>query len=160
MAVGKSAVGRSLAKKLGLRFVDLDRLIEKTEGKKVAEIFAQKGEPYFRRLEKQTLAEVLRGDGQVIATGGGVVVDEENLALLRERALMVRLSASVDVLLSRSGGKTQRPLLSGADRRGKIEQLLAERESRYAQAQATIDTSDLTIGQVVEKIVELLGAQN
>ncbi|HWP22657.1 MAG TPA: shikimate kinase [Candidatus Binatia bacterium] len=160
MAVGKSAVGRSLAKKLGLRFVDLDRLIEKKEGKKVPEIFAEKGERYFRQLEKQALAEILRHQGQVIATGGGVVLDEENLALLRERALVVRLSASVDVLLSRSGGGTPRPLLSGADRRAKIEELLAKRESRYAQAHATIDTSDLTIGQVVEMLVELIGAQN
>lgn len=160
MAVGKSAVGRSLAKKLGLRFVDLDRMIEKKEGKKVPEIFAAKGEPYFRQLEKQTLAQVLQRQGQVIATGGGVVLDDENLALLHERALMIRLSASVDVLLGRSGGGTQRPLLSGADRRGKIEELLAKRESRYAQAHATIDTSDLTVGQVVEKIVELLRAQH
>lgn len=160
MAVGKSAVGRNLAKRLGLRFVDLDRLIEKKEGLKVREIFESKGEAYFRRLEKQTLGEILQGSGQVIATGGGVVMDEENLALLQKRALMIRLSASVDVLLSRSGGSAKRPLLSGADRRAKIEELMEKRESRYAQAHATIDTSDLTISQVVEKILHLVRARN
>jgi shikimate kinase len=159
MAVGKSAVGRSLAKKLGLRFVDLDRLIERKEGQKIPEIF-EKGEPYFRQLEKHTLADILRHSGQVIATGGGVVLDEENLALLRERALLIRLSASVDVLLARSGGGSKRPLLSGGDRRSKIKALLEQRESRYAQAQVTIDTSDLTVNQVVDKIIQLLGARN
>src|SRR5512145_2584761 len=83
MAVGKSAVGRNLAKKLRRRFVDLDRSIEKTAGMKVKEIFAVKGEPYFRELEKQTLSDILKKDGQVIATGGGVVTDDDNLALLR-----------------------------------------------------------------------------
>jgi shikimate kinase len=82
MAVGKSAVGRNLAKRLQRRFVDLDRLIERAEGKKVAEIFADEGEAYFRRLEKRTLSEVLQNNGQVIATGGGIVMDNENLALL------------------------------------------------------------------------------
>jgi shikimate kinase len=159
MAVGKSAVGRSLAKKLGLRFVDLDRLIERKEGQKIREIFA-KGEPYFRQLEKHTLADILRHSGQVIATGGGVLLDEENLALLRERALLIRLSASVDVLLARSGGGSKRPLLSGVDRRAKIKTLLEQRESRYAQAHVTIDTSDLTVHQVVDKIIQLLGARN
>ena len=160
MAVGKSAVGRNLARKLGLRFVDLDRLIEKKEGQKVREIFEKKGEPYFRQLEKQALADILQRNGQVIATGGGVMMDEENLALLRERALMIRLSAPVDVLLSRVGGGTKRPLLSGADRRAKIEELLEKRENRYAQAHLTIDTSDLTINEVVKKIVQLVGTQN
>src|SRR5581483_6571307 len=115
MAVGKSAIGRTLAKKLRRRFVDLDALIEKSEGMKVREIFTQKGESYFRRLEKRVLEEVLARDGQVIATGGGAVMDEENLRLLRER------------------------------------------ESRYAQARALIDTSDLSVDQAAEKIIQLLG---
>jgi shikimate kinase len=160
MAVGKSAVGRNLAKRLGLRFVDLDRLIEKKERQEVREIFAKRGEPHFRQLEKQTLAQVLRRHGQVIATGGGVVMDEENLALLRERALVIRLSASVDVLLKRAGSGAKRPLLDGAERRARIEELLAKRESRYAQAHITIDTTDLTIDQVAAKIIQLVGAQN
>ena len=155
MAVGKSAVGRDLAKRLGRRFVDLDRLIEKNAGMKVREIFAQKGEAYFRQLEKQTLAQLLTQEGQVIATGGGVVLDDDNLALLREKTLLIGLSASSEVILRRVGNRTTRPLLKGADRRERIEELFKARAARYAQAQATIDTDKLTLNQVVDKIVEI-----
>src|SRR5262245_20561969 len=160
MAVGKSAVGRSLAKRLRFRFVDLDRLIEKEAGQKVREIFAQKGEAYFRQLEKQTLAKVLRQDGQVIATGGGAILDEDNLILLRERAVTIGLTASVDVLLARAGGGSKRPLLSGAHRKERIEELLKQRQESYAKAAITIDTSDLNIHQVVDKILQNLGPRS
>ena len=98
MAVGKSAVGRTLARKLGRRFVDLDKIIEKSEGMKVKDIFSRKGESYFRRAEKRALAEVLFEGEQVIATGGGVVIDEENLRLLREKSFLVCLTAAPEVL--------------------------------------------------------------
>ena len=153
MAVGKSAIGRNLARKLRRRFVDLDRLLEKAEGLKVVEIFAQKGEAYFRQLEKRTLAAVLQTDSQVIATGGGVVMDDESLSLLREKALLIGLSASVDTLLARAGSSAKRPLLKGTNRRARVEELLRQREARYAQAHLTIDTTDLSIDQVVEKIL-------
>jgi shikimate kinase len=159
MAVGKSAIGRNLAKRLHRRFVDLDALIEKTEGIKVREIFAQKGENYFRQLEKRVLDDVLRREGQVIATGGGVVMDDENLHWLHARALLVGLTASIDILLTRAGTGAKRPLLQGVNRKERIETLLKEREPRYAQAHVIIDTSDLVIDQVVGKIVEALGLE-
>ena len=155
MAVGKSAVGRNLAKRLGRRFVDLDRLIEKSAGMKVRQIFEQKGEAYFRQLEKQALAQVLAKDGQVIASGGGVVLDDDNLALLREQTLLIGLSASTETILKRVGDSVTRPLLKGADRRERIEELLKSRRERYAQAHVTIDTGDLTLHQVVDKIIEI-----
>ena len=155
MAVGKSAVGRNLARRLGRRFVDLDRLIEKTAGLKVREIFAQKGEAYFRRLEKETLAKVLSQEGQVVATGGGVVLDDDNLALLRERSLLIGLNASTETILKRAGNGGTRPLLKGGDPCERIEELLAARAVRYAQAHAIIDTDELTLSQVVDKIVEI-----
>jgi len=155
MAVGKSAVGRNLAKRLGRRFVDLDRLIEKSAGMKVREIFEQKGEAHFRQLEKQTLALVLAKEGQVIATGGGVVLDDDNLALLREQTLLIGDSASTETILQRVGDSATRPLLKGADRRERIEELLKTRQARYAQAHVTIDTGDLTLTQVVDKIIEI-----
>ena len=158
MAVGKSAIGRILARKLRRRFVDLDRLLEKAEGLKVVEIFSQKGEAYFRQLEKRTLAAVLQADGQVIATGGGVVMDDDNLSLLREKSLLIALSASVDALLARAGNGAKRPLLKGTHRRARVEELLRQREARYAQAHVTIDTSDSTIDQVVAKILCELGS--
>jgi shikimate kinase len=156
MAVGKSAVGRVLARKLRRRFVDLDRLIEKTEGMTVRDIFDQKGESYFRQLEKKVLIGVLQCQGQVVATGGGVVMDEENLKVLREKSLLVCLTASPEVLLKRVGNGAKRPLLGGTDRRGRIEELLKLREKNYVQARVFVDTSDLTVNQVVEKIINLL----
>jgi shikimate kinase len=156
MAVGKSAIGRTLAKKLRRRFVDLDRVIEKSEGRKVREIFEHKGEAYFRQLEKQALAEVLEKNNQIIATGGGVILDDQNLQILREKALLIGLSAEMDVLLARAGDATKRPLLQGSNRRERIEDLLRQRAARYAQAHVTIDTSNLTVDQVVKKIMGML----
>ena len=155
MAVGKSAVGRALAKRLKRRFVDLDRVIEKSEQMKVKDIFSRKGEAYFRRLEKQKLAQVLEQENQIIATGGGLVMDEDNVRLLRENSLLICLTASAEVLLKRAGTGAKRPLLKGGDRRERIEDLLKQREKNYAQAHAAIDTSDLTIGEIVEKVVGL-----
>jgi shikimate kinase len=160
MAVGKSAVGRTLARKLGRRFVDLDKIIEKSEGMKVKDIFSRKGESYFRRAEKQALAEVLFQGEQVIATGGGVVIDEENIRLLREKSFLVCLTAAPEVLLRRAGKSRQRPLLEGGDRSQRIDELLAQREKSYAQAHIAVDTSDLTVEQVVEKIIERFNARN
>jgi shikimate kinase len=154
MAVGKSAVGRTLARKLGRRFVDLDKIIEQSEGMKVKDIFSRRGESYFRRAEKQALAEVLFQGEQVIATGGGVVIDEENLRLLREKSFLVCLTAAPEVLLRRAEKSRRRPLLEGGDRAQRIQQLLAQREKNYAQAHVAVDTSDLTVEQVVEKIIE------
>jgi shikimate kinase len=160
MAVGKSAVGRNVARKLHRRFVDLDAVIEKKQGRKVREIFESEGEGYFRRLEKQTLREVLSENRQVIATGGGVILDSDNLQLLREKCLLIGLSASPDVLLSRVGKAAKRPLLKGTDLRKRIEALLEQRQSGYAQAHATVDTGGLSIEQVVERVLAIINAAN
>jgi shikimate kinase len=158
MAVGKSAVGRNLSKKLKRRFVDLDRLIEKKEGKKVREIFSEKGEPYFRQLEREALSEVLEQQEQVIATGGGVILDEENLRLLKEKSLLVCLTASADVILKRVGAGSKRPLLKGTNRKERIEELLNQRSNHYAQAHLAVDTSESSIDQVVNAIIEKINA--
>lgn len=156
MAVGKSAVGRALARRLRRRFVDLDAMIEKSEGSKIREIFARRGESYFRALEKQTLTDVLAQSDQVIATGGGVLMDEENLQLLKEKSRLVGLTADVDDLLRRIGRNSKRPLLQGGNVRARIEELLGQRQHRYAQAEITVDTTGLRIDQVVEKIISAL----
>jgi shikimate kinase len=159
MAVGKSAVGRNLARKLGRRFVDLDKIIEKSEGMKIKDIFGRKGEGYFRRAEKRALMEVLLRNEQVIATGGGAVMDEQNLLLLREKSFLVCLTANPEVLLRRVGNNRQRPLLTHGDRVQRIRELLALREKNYSQAHICIDTSDLTVNQVAGKITEILKQQ-
>ena len=156
MAVGKTVVGRRLARRLNWRFVDLDRAIEEAEGMKVHQVFRRKGEAYFRAAEKRALKRLLGEDSQVLATGGGAIVDEENLRLLKERSLLICLTAAPETLLRRSGGVKRRPLLEGGARRERIEELLRRREKRYAQAHATIDTDRLSVDEVVEKIVEVI----
>lgn len=160
MAVGKSAVGRTLARKLKRRFVDLDKLIEKAEGMKISDIFDQKGEDYFRQREKQALAEVLQRHGQIIATGGGVVLDSENVKLLREHTVLICLVASTDVLLQRAGHGGKRPLLKGNNRKERIEEILKQRASHYANAHACVETSDVTVDEVADRIVKLLKLEN
>ncbi len=159
MAVGKSVVGRRLARRLKRRFVDLDQAIEKTEGMKVQEIFNRRGEAYFRKMEKQTLKEILGKNGQVIAAGGGAVMDEENLRLLKQRSLLVCLTAPSETLLRRSGTGKGRPLLKGDDQQRRIEELLRQREKSYAQAHVSIDTSDLSVDEVVEEILKVMQEQ-
>jgi shikimate kinase len=156
MAAGKSAVGRKLALRLARPFVDLDRAIEAAEGMTVRAIFEHKGEAFFRDLEKRKLSEVLGRSGQVVATGGGAIVDEDNLRLLKEKSLLICLSATPQTLAQRAGSGRRRPLLKGEDRQGKIESILSQREKIYAQAHLVIDTSALSIDEVVEKILEQL----
>ncbi len=159
MAVGKSVVGQRLARKLKRSFVDLDRTVEEKERMKVRKIFEHKGEAYFRRMEKKALREVLRQDGQVIATGGGIVADPANLKLLKEKSLLICLTAPVTTLLQRSGGGEERPLLGSADRHKRIHELLSQREKSYGQAHFTIDTEKLSVDQVVQKIMNILQSE-
>jgi len=156
MTAGKSVVGKRLARRLKRRFVDLDQAIEAKEGMAVAAIFRRKGDKYFRAVEKQLLLEVLEKDGQVIATGGGTILDEDNLRLLKEKALLVCLTARPETVLKRSGVGKGRPLLEGEDRRQRIEELLKLRDESYARAHLRIKTDDLTVEEVVEEIIQLL----
>ncbi len=156
MAVGKSAVGRRLASKLKRPFVDLDQAIEAREEVKIKEIFECKGEAYFRKVEKETLKEILSREGQIIATGGGAVMDSENLHLLKQRSVLISLIAPSETLLRRSGSENQRPLLKAGDRLVRIEELLAQREEVYRQAHISIDTEHLSVGEVVERIINAM----
>ena len=156
MAAGKTAVGRRLARELDWPFVDLDAVIEEREGLAVREIFDRHGEGYFREREKAALGQVLDGAGQVIALGGGAVVDPDNLGLLKERSLLVWLKVSPRTVLHRAGSADHRPLLRGEDRLGRIEELAAQRERTYAEAHLAVDTDDLTVERVVRRIRQRL----
>jgi shikimate kinase len=160
MAVGKSAVGRKLARRLKRRFVDLDKAIERSEGMRVRDIFENKGEAYFRDLERQALAHVLQENAQVISTGGGVVLNQDNLRLLKERSLIVCLRADIDTIARRAGGRKLRPLLMGTDKVQRIKELLQQRQGYYAKAHIDIDTSNLTVDEVVDKIIALAAPVN
>ncbi|TDA67875.1 MAG: shikimate kinase [Clostridia bacterium] len=156
MGAGKSVVGRALARRLRKRFVDTDSEIEAMAGLAVPEIFSRHGEPYFRQLEKQVVRRVAAGEHQVIATGGGTVVDEENARLLQATGVIVWLMASAEAVYRRVGQATNRPLLSGpgeADPRQRIQELLARRETVYRQrAGFSLNTDGLTPWQVVREI--------
>ena len=156
MAAGKTAAGRRLAPVLGWSFLDLDAVIEAGEGLAVREIFASHGEPYFREREKAALAQVLDGSEQVIALGGGAVVDHHNLRLLKKRSFLIWLKVSPRTVLNRIGESDDRPLLQGPDRLKRIEELSAQREAIYAEAHLTVDTDELTVDQVVQRIRQQL----
>ena len=156
MAAGKTAVGRKLARELDRSFVDLDAVIEEREGLPVREIFDRRGEGGFREREKAALGQVLDRAGQVIALGGGAVVDPDNLKLLKERSLLIWLKVSPRTVLRRAGSGDDRPLLRGEDRLGRIEELAAQRERIYAQADLVVDTDHLTVEQVVRHIRQRL----
>ncbi len=155
MGTGKSSVGRKLARLKACRFVDMDELIEDREKKSVPEIFAVDGEPYFRKVEKKILEEISGNDGQVVSCGGGIVIDAQNIKTMKSTGKIICLKASPEVILERTKRFSHRPLLNVPNPIEKIEDLLKTRAPYYAQADRTIDTSDLTLEQVVEKIVNL-----
>ena len=158
MGVGKSAVGKALAKKLGKRFVELDSLIERKAGKSIPEIFQEGGEVAFRELEIEVTKEVAREKNLVIACGGGIVLNKINIDRLRKESVIVYLTASLRIILKRiQGGGAGRPLLNTPDRALTIRELLAFRKPFYERAaDIKIDTSRLDVDSVVEQIVSRL----
>ncbi|MBI3996574.1 MAG: shikimate kinase [Candidatus Omnitrophica bacterium] len=157
MGTGKTTVGKRLAKRLGWEFVDVDQLIEARAKIPIARIFAERGEPVFRRMERRCIGRVIHGHHQVIATGGGAVVDPQNRARLRASGLVVCLTARPAVILSRVGRKpAMRPMLekSHANPLSRIRSLMQERAAAYAKADLTIDTSGLSVDETVERIWE------
>ena len=159
MGTGKSSVGRRLAKRLGWQFVNVDQLIESSASMTIPEIFAKRGETVFRRLERRCISRVVRQRHQVIATGGGAFVDPDSRARLRMSGPVICLTATPQVIFSRVGKKIgMRPMLAGhPNPLTRIRTLLAQRASAYAKADVVIDTSDLSLDQVVERIWRELG---
>ncbi|MFC1805069.1 shikimate kinase [Candidatus Omnitrophota bacterium] len=159
MGTGKSCVGRELARQKKMRFLDLDQLIERGEGKPISEIFAQRGEPYFRLLEKLVLRDVTKKKNHVVACGGGIVINEENIKTMKKSGTIICLSATPAAILQRTSAYKHRPLLNVSDPKKKIAQLLKLRAPFYALANRTIDTSRLCIDAVVKKVLRLTEAK-
>lgn len=155
MATGKTAVGKELAGKKKWQFVDLDGLIELREKRTIADIFSQEGEPYFRRVESRVLKEVAGEKKFVVACGGGIVINKENIKLMKETGILICLTAAPEVILRRTGGSSHRPLLNVSSPKKQIELLLKLRAPYYAQADKTIDTSKLSVKEVVAKIIKI-----
>ena len=153
MGVGKSTVGRRLAKRLGLAFVDSDSAIEDASGYSAAEVFERFGEDNYRDGERRLVARLIDGKVRVISTGGGVFVDPRTRALLNERAITVWLDAPVDVLADRTARRNTRPLLRNDDPKGTLERLAVEERPAYSLAHIHVTSGKGAHGDVVDAIV-------
>lgn len=156
MGAGKTSIGRRLAQRLGLPFVDADAEIEAAAGTSIEEIFQRHGEAAFRDGERRVIARLLDGPAQVLATGGGAMMDPSTRALLRARAVTVWLRADLDLMLARVARRNNRPLLKGADPRAVLEALIAERYPVYAEADITVDSVDGPPEATLERVLGAL----
>jgi shikimate kinase len=147
MGAGKSSIGRRLAARLGIPFIDADAEIESAAGMTIPEIFDKHGEPYFRAGEARVIARLLDNGPQVLATGGGSLMDAQTRALIGEKGVSIWLKADIDVLLKRTKRRNDRPLAE------KIKDLLPIREPLYAQADLVVQSRDEPHDNIVDEIM-------
>ena len=147
MGAGKSSIGRRLASRLGIPFIDADAEIESAAGMTIPEIFEKHGEPYFRAGEARVIARLLDNGPQVLATGGGAVMDPQTRALIAQKGISIWLKADIDVLLKRTKRRNDRPLVE------KIKDLLPVREPIYAQANIIIHSRDEPHDTIIDEIM-------
>ncbi len=159
MGVGKSSVGRRLAARLNIPFVDADTEVEKAAGMSIADFFARRGEADFRNGEARVIARLLEGGPQVLATGGGAVMNAETRAAIKAKGVSIWLAAEFDVLLRRiNKRKNERPLLQTADPAATLRELLVAREPIYAQSDLTVQSQEVPHEAVVTEIMTALAA--
>lgn len=156
MGAGKSSVGRRLAEKLHLPFVDADNEIETAAGKSIPEIFADHGEDYFREGERRVIARLLENGCQVLATGGGAYMNQETRDRIKLHGISVWLKADFDVLLKRVLKRNDRPLLRGQDPTHILKHLIAVRYPVYAEADVIVESRDVQHGQMVNEVIHAL----
>jgi shikimate kinase len=158
MGAGKSSIGRRLAQRLKVPFVDADSEIELAAGATIEEIFERHGEAFFRDGERRVIQRLLEGPVRVIATGGGAFMDPATRRLMRERAISVWLKADLELLLPRVLRRNNRPLLKVGEPRAVLERLIAERYPIYAEADITVDSLDGPPEVTVERVLAALAA--
>lgn len=156
MGVGKSTVGRRLARRLGLSFVDSDAAIEDAAGLSPAEVFERYGEQDFRDGERRLVARLIDGNVRVIATGGGAFVDPRTRELLNERAITIWLDAPVDILAERTSRRDTRAQLRNGDPKSTLERLATERRTSYEQAHIHVKSGSGAHKEVVDAIIRAL----
>jgi shikimate kinase len=159
MGAGKSSIGRRVAARLGIPFVDADVEIEQAAGMSIADIFAAHGEPYFRAGEARVIARLLDQGPQVLATGGGAFINMQTRANIRDKAISVWLKAELDVLTRRLRRRTDRPLLKTADPAATLANLLAERDPIYGEADVTVISREIAHDVIVGEIVAAVGGK-
>ncbi|MGN7765695.1 shikimate kinase [Paenibacillus sp. 22594] len=152
MATGKSTVGALLAEELGYELVDLDHVIIQNEGRSIAELFAEGGEEYFRKIESAVLKEMLEGEGRIISTGGGAVLVPGNAEIMLQKGLVVALTATEEEIIARVSGDENRPLLAG-NAQERVRAILEQRRDAYRFAHCTVDTTELSVAEVSECIL-------
>ncbi|MEI7880956.1 MAG: dihydroorotase, partial [bacterium] len=153
MGTGKSTVGRALARRLGMQFLDMDTIIEERAGKPISRIFTEEGEPYFRAMERTLSQELAKRSGLVIACGGGVVLNPGNILDYSRTGLVVCLTATPEVIFKRTAKDRNRPLLEEQDRMQRILDLLEKRKAMYAAIPHQVDTTTSPADQVAEAII-------
>jgi len=158
MGAGKSAIGRRLAHRLGVPFVDADAEIERAAGATIADIFEKHGEAAFRDGERRVIARLLDGPVGVLATGGGAFMDAETRARIKRGAISVWLKADLATLVERVSRRGHRPLLRNGEPREILSRLMAQRDSVYAEADITVETGHAPAAATVERVVEALAA--
>lgn len=156
MGTGKTVVGKALAENLRKKYISTDDLIEEKSGKTIKDIFAEEGEPRFRQLEKEVVKSISEKEGQIIDTGGGVILDRDNVDNLKKTGHMICLWADPDTILARTGSYSHRPLLNVEDPKKKIEELLEYRRPFYEDAHFHVDTTSGDIMDIVEKIIKIV----
>ncbi len=160
MGTGKTAVGEKLAKRLGYDFLDTDLMVEEDTGKTITDIFEKEGESAFRVHEKKMVKKALEREKVVIATGGGAIVDPDSLKLMKEKGIVIGLSASPESILQRVAGLETRPLLRSKDQLKRIESLLSHRSPYYRQADKIVDTTMKRLEETVDEIMVVLNANH
>lgn len=156
MGAGKSHIGRRLAQRLKLTFVDADQEIEKAAGRPIEDIFREFGEDEFRQGERRVIARLLDADKIVLATGGGAFMSDETRERILENSISVWLRADLDLLLKRTSRRDNRPLLKTGDPREILQRLIDERYPVYAQADITVDSVDGPGGTTLNRVVDAL----
>jgi len=156
MGSGKTTVGKKLAQKLGMDYIDTDEMIEKDVGKSINEIFEKKGESEFRRVEKKAVKMVAMLNNYVISTGGGVVKDMENMEELERNGLVVCLWVSPDEIYNRTKKQTHRPLLNVKNPVEAINKIVKERKKLYNRCDFMIETTNKKVKDIVNEIIEFI----
>ena len=160
MGTGKTSVGMRLAEMLHMEFIDTDDIIEEDSKMSISTIFSEMGEDHFRDLESKAVEKVCKLSRHVLATGGGVVIREQNVQNLRSTGMLFCLDAAPEVIFQRTSQYTHRPLLQVDNPIGRIREMLRMREPFYSLADHRIDTSQLTVNEVADKIADLFRARS
>lgn len=156
MGCGKTTIGKRLALRLNVPFIDLDHHIENIERMTVSDIFANKGEPYFRNMELETIKSILDGKPAVMATGGGAFINEEIRNIIKQHGRSVWINADLPTLLERVSRKKTRPLLENGNKEEILKDLMEKRYPIYQQADITVNTNRGSHEHVVQQIIEAI----